>query len=62
MKVKDFIKQLNELGYNDETEIVFNMENKDEEGTCKDFYCQSIYTMMPFTLNAIGIDIDDKYK
>ncbi len=60
MKVKDFIRQLTELGYNDDTEIVFNMDNND--GTCRDFYCQSIYTMMPFTLNVIGIDIDNKYK
>lgn len=61
IKVKEFIKKLNELGYNDDTEIVFNMKNNDGE-TCKDYYCQSIYTMMPFTLNAIGIDIDDIYK
>lgn len=61
MKVKDFINQLNELGYNDDTEIVFNKSNN-EEGTCTDFYCQSIYTIMPFTHNAIGIDIDRKYK
>lgn len=60
MKVKDFIKQLNEIGYGDDTEIVFNMDNGD--GTCKDYYCQSIYGLMPFTLNAIGIDIDRKYK
>jgi hypothetical protein len=37
------------------------MKNDDGE-TVKDFYCQSIYTMMPFTYNAIGIDIDDIYK
>lgn len=61
MKVKDFINKLNEIGYNDETEIVFNMKNEDGD-TCKDFYCQSIYAMMPFTYNAIGIDIDDIYK
>jgi hypothetical protein len=61
MKVKDFINQLNEIGYNDETEIVFNIENEDRE-TVKDYYCQSIYTMLPFTYNAIGIDLDNKYK
>lgn len=61
MKVKDFINQLNEIGYNDETEIVFNIQN-DEEETVKDYYCQSIYAMMPFTHNVIGVDIDDKYK
>jgi len=61
MKVKDFINQLNEIGYNDETEIVFNIENDDRE-TVKDYYCQSIYTIMPFTLNAIGIDVDRIYK
>lgn len=61
MKVKDFINKLNELGYNDETEIVFNTQNKDED-TCADFYCQSIYVMLPFTYNAIGVDIDRKYK
>jgi len=61
MKVKDFIKQLDEIGYSNDTEIVFNMSNDDEE-TVKDYYCQSIYIMMPFTLNAIGVDIDRKYK
>lgn len=61
MKVKDFIKQLNEVGYNDETEIVFNMKNNDGK-TVEDYYCQSIYAMMPFTYNAIGIDVDKKYK
>lgn len=61
MKVKDFINKLNELGYNDETEIVFNLKNEGED-TYKDYYCQSIYTMMPFTYNAIGIDIDDCIK
>ena len=61
MIVKDFVNKLYEIGYNDETEIVFNMKNEDED-TCKDFYCQSIYAMMPFTYNAIGIDIDDKYQ
>lgn len=60
MKVKDFINKLNELGYNDDTELVFNLNNKNENA-CKDFYCQSIYTIMPFTYNAIGIDINDKY-
>lgn len=61
MKVKDFINKLDEIGFDDETEIVFNMKNDDGE-TVKDYYCQSIYTIMPFTYNAIGIDIDDKYK
>ena len=61
MKVKDFINQLNEIGYNDETEIVFNIENDDRE-TVKDYYCQSIYTIMPFTLNAIGVGVDRIYK
>ena len=62
MKAKDFIAQLNELGYDDNTEIVFNMSNNDEEETIKDFYCQSIYALMPFTYNAIGDDIGSKYK
>lgn len=62
MKVKDFIKKINEIGYNNETEIVFNLSNHDAENTCQDLYCQLIYTMMPFTLNAIGIDIDKEYK
>jgi hypothetical protein len=61
MKVKDFIHEIEEIGYNDDTEIVFNLTNEDEE-TCIDFYCQSVYAMMPFTLNAIGIDIDKDYK
>ena len=61
MKVKDFINKLNELGYNDDTEIVFNLKNEAED-TYKDFYCQSIYTMMPFTYNAIGVDIENIYK
>jgi hypothetical protein len=61
MKVKDFINQLNEIGYDDETEIVFNMQNADRE-TVTDYYCQSIYTIMPFIYNAIGVDIDRKYK
>ncbi len=61
MKVKDFINKLNEIGYNDETEIVFNLKNENED-TYKDFYCQSIYAIMPFTYNTIGIDIDKKYK
>jgi hypothetical protein len=62
MKVKDFVQQLNEIGYNEETEIVFNMPNNDKEKTCRDYYCQSIYTMLPVTYNAIGIDIDKTYK
>ena len=31
MKVKDFVNKINEIGFNDETEIVFDMRNKDEE-------------------------------
>lgn len=61
MKVKDFINKLNEIGYNDKTEMVFNAKNDDGE-TVTDYYCQSIYTILPFTYNAIGIDIDKKYK
>jgi len=61
MKVKDFIRKLEDIGYNDDTEIVFDLKNEDGE-TYSDFYCQSIYTLMPFTLNAIGIEIDNVYK
>lgn len=61
MKVKDFIWKLEDIGYNDETEIVFDLKNEDGE-TYSDYYCQSIYTHMPFTLNAIGIKIDKIYK
>lgn len=60
MKVKDFIKKLDEIGYNDNTEMVFNMKNNDGE-TVTDYYCQSIYIIMPFTYNAIGVDIDRNY-
>lgn len=61
MKVKDFIRKLENMGYNDDTEIVFDLKNKDGE-TYSDYYCQSIYTHMPFTLNAIGVEISRDYK
>lgn len=61
MKVKDFINKLEEMGYNNNTEIVFDLKNDNEE-TYMDFYCQSIYAMMPFTFNAIGIEISRDYK
>lgn len=61
MKVKDFIRKLKDIGYNDDTEIVFDLKNEDDK-TYSDYYCQSIYTHMPFTLNAIGIEIDKIYK
>lgn len=60
MKVRDFMKQLESIGYNDDTEIVFNMCEDDENKTVKDFYSQSVYTMLGY--NAIGIDIDSIYK
>jgi hypothetical protein len=61
LKVKEFIKQLQDIGFDDNTEIIFNMDNDNQE-TCTDYYCQSVYAMMPFTYNAIGVDIDKKYK
>lgn len=60
MKVKDFVNKLYEIGYNDETELVFNLKSKDED-TYKDFYCQSIYSFLE-GYNAIRIDIDNIYK
>ena len=61
IKVKDLIRKLEDIGYNDETEIVFDLKNEDGK-TYLDHYCQSIYTHMPFTLNAIGIEIGKNYK
>ena len=60
MKVKDFIAKLNEIGYNNETEIVFNLTNEDGI-TCKDYYCKEIYSMLG-GYNSLGIDIDRKYR
>lgn len=62
MKVKDFIEKLEQIGYSENTEIVFNKLNHDKDNTVTDYYCQKIYTMMPFTVSAIGIDIDREYK
>ena len=28
MKIKDFIQKLNDMGYNNDAEIVFNLKNK----------------------------------
>lgn len=59
MKVKDFINKINEIGFNDETEIVFDMKNDDGD-TYKDFYCQSIYSLLGY--DALSIEIDKDYK
>ena len=61
MKVKEFIQKLNDIGYNDDTEIVFDLKNKDDE-TYSDYYCRSITSLMPFTLNAISVEITKEYK
>ena len=60
MKVKEFVKQLYEIGFNDETEIVFNIKNEDSE-TFADYYCQNMYRFLD-GYNAMGVDIDRKYK
>ncbi len=59
MKVKDFIKELEDIGYNEETELVFHVRNKDKK-TYKDYYCQHIYRLIG-GYNATGIEIDDYY-
>lgn len=60
IKVKDFVQKIEELGYDDNTEIVFDLKNNDED-TYIDFYCQSIYSYL-YGLNAIGIEISRNYK
>lgn len=59
MKVKDFIKRIEDIGYNDKTEIVFDLKNQDGK-TYTDYYCQSIFGHM-FGLNAISVEISKDY-
>lgn len=37
MKIVEFIDKLNDIGYNEDTELVFNMIN-DNDDTCIDYY------------------------
>jgi hypothetical protein len=65
MKVKEFIQKLNDIGYNDDTEIVFEIKNEDIailDETYSDCYCKSITSLIPFTLNEIIVEISKEYK